>query len=67
MRSMTVRDAAVLDWISIYWFSRAGPAASVRIYYEIVKTGFLGSLPPYISIPTGLSYFPQELIQSPRR
>ncbi|KAJ7282424.1 hypothetical protein C8J57DRAFT_1554332, partial [Mycena rebaudengoi] len=22
-------------WISIYWFSRAGPAASLRIYYEI--------------------------------
>ncbi|KAH9169976.1 Alpha/Beta hydrolase protein [Lactarius sanguifluus] len=26
--------SVVLTWVSIYWFSRAGPAASVRIYYE---------------------------------
>lgn len=24
----------ILTWVSIYWFSTAGPAASVRIYYE---------------------------------
>lgn len=24
----------ILTWVSIYWFSSAGPAASVRIYYE---------------------------------
>ncbi|KAI0080357.1 hypothetical protein K474DRAFT_1682735 [Panus rudis PR-1116 ss-1] len=24
----------ILEWVSIYWFSKAGPAASVRIYYE---------------------------------
>ena len=28
-------DDEVLTWISIYWFSTAGPAASVRIYYEM--------------------------------
>ena len=27
-------DDEILTWISIYWFSRAGPAASLRIYYE---------------------------------
>ena len=27
-------DDEILTWISIYWFSTAGPAASLRIYYE---------------------------------
>ncbi|KAI1502697.1 microsomal epoxide hydrolase [Biscogniauxia marginata] len=27
-------DDEVCTWISIYWFAAAGPAASVRIYYE---------------------------------
>jgi len=27
-------EEEVCTWISIYWFSTAGPAASVRIYYE---------------------------------
>lgn len=30
-------DDEICEWISIYWFSTAGPAASVRIYYEVVK------------------------------
>jgi len=24
----------ILTWVCVYWFSRAGPAASVRLYYE---------------------------------
>ncbi|CAD0088709.1 unnamed protein product, partial [Aureobasidium mustum] len=31
-------DDEILTWISIYWFSRAGPAATVRIYYEATHT-----------------------------
>jgi microsomal epoxide hydrolase len=27
-------DEEILTWVSIYYFSRAGPAASIRIYYE---------------------------------
>lgn len=27
-------DDEVCTWVSIYWFSTAGPAASLRIYYE---------------------------------
>lgn len=27
----------VCEWVSLYWFSRAGPAASVNIYYEMFK------------------------------
>uniref|UniRef100_A0A0W0F6L9 stearoyl-CoA 9-desaturase n=1 Tax=Moniliophthora roreri TaxID=221103 RepID=A0A0W0F6L9_MONRR len=52
----------VLTWISIYWFSRPGPAASVRIYYEYKQAGgrerFLRAEP---LIPLGNSYFPREL------
>ncbi|KXN83140.1 Putative epoxide hydrolase [Leucoagaricus sp. SymC.cos] len=52
-----------LGYISIYWFSRPGPAASVRIYHEFAKAGTAmdGSGPP-IKIPTGYSYFPKELV-----
>ena len=27
----------VLTWVSIYWFSTAGPTAAMRIYYEFVN------------------------------
>ncbi|KAF9476545.1 alpha/beta-hydrolase [Pholiota conissans] len=63
-------DDEVLTWMSIYWFSRAGPAASVRIYYEMTKTfGNLFSATSSISvaIPTGHSYFPKEIVGFPRR
>lgn len=29
-------DKEILTWVSIYYFSTAGPAASVRIYYEAI-------------------------------
>ncbi|KAH8982021.1 Alpha/Beta hydrolase protein [Lactarius akahatsu] len=56
-------DDEVLTWISIYWFSRAGPAASVRIYYEIGDAvfGFPGT-----TVPVGLSFFPKELVRFPK-
>ena len=54
----------VLTWISIYWFSRAGPTASFRIYYE--KT----HAPPVSSgrspIPLGFSIFPGEIVLAPK-
>ncbi|KAF9474184.1 alpha/beta-hydrolase [Pholiota conissans] len=62
-------DDEVLTWISVYWFSRAGPAASLRIYYEMAK--YIGK--PFstatnpVEIPTGHSYFPQEIMGFPRR
>lgn len=31
-------DDEILTWVSIYWFSTAGPAASVRIYYEVTHS-----------------------------
>jgi len=57
-------DDEVLTWVSIYWFSRAGPAASLRIYYECQSA--FEDLDP-INVPVGYSYFPKELVILPRR
>lgn len=62
-------DDEILTWVSIYWFSTAGPAASVRIYYEAVKDTKLGRLRTQQYIPhvkLGLAYFPRELDIVPR-
>jgi hypothetical protein len=51
--------------VSVYWFSRAGPAASLRIYYE-TKEGSEKTLHTVPKIPMGVSYFPKELIRVPK-
>lgn len=57
----------VLTWVSIYWFSRAGPAASIRIYYEMEDLWGPGVIPINIKhVPIGISYFPQEGYLPPR-
>lgn len=33
-------EEEVCTWVSLYWFSRAGPAASLRIYYESSRGPF---------------------------
>ncbi|EIM89732.1 alpha/beta-hydrolase [Stereum hirsutum FP-91666 SS1] len=60
-------DDEVLNWISIYWFSRAGPAASIRIYYEMRGQWAPGVIPINIKhVPIGVSYFPQEMYVPPK-
>lgn len=61
-------DDEILTWVSIYWFSTAGPAASLRIYYEATHTGSAkGSVhrdrtAQYIpKVKLGLCYTPKEL------
>jgi hypothetical protein len=49
--------------MSIYWFSRAGPAASVRIYHEL---NFFDLLLVDVTVPVGASFFPKELGRTPR-
>ncbi|KAF9046358.1 Alpha/Beta hydrolase protein [Panaeolus papilionaceus] len=63
-------DDEVLTWLSIYWFSRAGPAASIRIYYEVVNANpgmQAGRGLDVTTVPMGHSYFPKEAIRLPRR
>ncbi|KAJ6622702.1 Alpha/Beta hydrolase protein [Mycena sp. CBHHK59/15] len=61
-------DDEVLTWVSIYWFSRAGPAASLRIYFEAgnrnIMKAWSGESRP--TIPLGLSHFPQDVLLSPK-
>ncbi|THU85245.1 alpha/beta-hydrolase [Dendrothele bispora CBS 962.96] len=60
-------DDEVLTWISIYAFSRAGPTASLRIYYEQKKSqgNNFGSVTSYSDIPMGISRFPKEIFLAP--
>lgn len=64
----------VCTWVSIYWFSTAGPAASARIYYEHkhsadparpnrMTTKELRSYSPGVKI--GYSHFPMDLMVLP--
>ncbi|KAJ7062254.1 Alpha/Beta hydrolase protein [Mycena amicta] len=60
-------DDEVLTWISSYYFSRAGPAASLRVYYENFQGDGGKSNPTQVpSIPMGYSFFPKELAIAPR-
>lgn len=59
----------ICTWISVYWFSTAGPAANVRIYYEaihnfgkkdnkVTRENVMQWIP---NIKLGLSHFPKDL------
>ena len=72
----------IITWISIYWFSTAGPAASLRIYYEASHAPppdpnpkpkaarqviLRDRLSSHIpTVPLGMSYFPRELRVVPK-
>ncbi|KAI5118328.1 hypothetical protein M0805_006610 [Coniferiporia weirii] len=61
-------DDEILTWVSLYWHSRSGPGASIRIYYELMHTpGFNGTLgpSPVYSVPIGLSQFPKDAFVYP--
>lgn len=63
-------DDELLTWVSIYWFSTAGPESNVRIYYEfahdpdpnveVVRTGWV----PVVKY--GVAHLPKEIIRCPR-
>ena len=62
-------DDEILTWVSIYWFSTAGPAASQRFYYEVahdrleevemIRSG-------YVPVKTGIATFPNEIATFPK-
>jgi pimeloyl-ACP methyl ester carboxylesterase len=62
-------DDEVLEWVSVYLFSAAGPAASARIYYENAHADadFTKRVVwQYNSdVKLGLSYFPKDLVVPP--
>lgn len=60
-------DDEILTWVSIYQFSKAGPAASVQIYYETrhAKNADTKKSMAYISVPLGISSFPRDISPIP--
>ena len=59
----------ILTWVSIYWFSTAGVAANLRIYYEALRDTQYGrnrteKWIPYVKL--GLAFFPKELTVVPK-
>ena len=61
-------DDEILTWISIYWFSTAGPEASVRIYYEAThpetpstQTTQAKSRSWIPNVKLGMAHFPREI------
>ncbi len=65
-------DDEILTWVSIYWFSTAGPAASVRIYHEathpepystVTKSTLRGWIP---HVKLGIAHFPREINVVPK-
>lgn len=65
-------DDEILTWISIYWFSTAGPGASVRLYYESTHDKAAGrgknmwsEMINYQNVKVGLAHFPKDVIVLP--
>ena len=64
-------DDEILTWVSIYQFSRAGPGAAHRIYYEVMHTDpkskcHYNSVREYnAKVPMGLTYNPKDLYVIP--
>jgi pimeloyl-ACP methyl ester carboxylesterase len=65
-------DDEILTWISIYWFSTAGPNAHVRIYYEATHNwtekfpGRERASEWVGGVKLGLAFFPKELSVVPK-
>ncbi len=73
-------DDEILTWISIYQFSRAGPGAAQRIYYEVQHTKKSTQNPGvpgrpftkedtagYIkNVKLGVTFNPKELVLLPK-
>lgn len=60
----------MLTWVSIYWFARAGLAASLRIYYEAACPGDWDLATQRLArggdVKVGVSRFPKDLVVVPR-
>jgi pimeloyl-ACP methyl ester carboxylesterase len=60
-------DDEILTWVSIYYFSKGGIAASVRIYYESrFMQGTIAAQKGPVMPPFGIAHFPVELSSFPR-
>ncbi|KAL3423107.1 epoxide hydrolase 5 [Phlyctema vagabunda] len=63
-------DDEILAWVSLYLFSRAGPVASTRIYYEAVhepgQDSYHRAMRHIPRVKIGLAQFPRDIYVFPR-
>jgi pimeloyl-ACP methyl ester carboxylesterase len=61
-------DEEILTWVSIYWFSTAGPDASVKVYYtmEHSQPNAFAAAQAYIDVPLGISRFSNDVLLLPK-
>lgn len=62
-------DDEILTWVSLYYHSTPGPAASLQIYYEVAHDPHFprDRTETWIpGVPLGLSHFPKELTVVPK-
>ena len=61
-------DDEILTWVSIYYFSEAGPAATSRIYYEVEHSnpGAFLAAQAYVDVPLGIARFSKDLVLLPK-
>ena len=55
----------LLDNIMLYWLNGAG-ASSARLYWESFGKAFSGAPDAGVTLPTGCSIFPKEIVATPR-
>jgi hypothetical protein len=61
-------DDEILTWVSLYWFSTAGPDASAYHYYEALHGSEI-TVPvvqSYINVALGIADFPVEISNAPK-
>lgn len=61
-------DDEVLTWVSIYYFSTAGPAASNSLYYENDhrEPPIFPAVQVYTDVPLGIARLPKDLVLLPK-
>ena len=56
----------LIDNVMFYWLPGTG-ASSARLYWESFGTAFGGGADRQVTLPTGCSIFPKEIVATPRR
>ncbi|KAF1968232.1 alpha/beta-hydrolase [Bimuria novae-zelandiae CBS 107.79] len=62
-------DDEICTWVSVYWFSTPGPAASSRVFYEFENRKPKGAFPAsqaYVEVPLGVARFANDTVLLPR-
>jgi pimeloyl-ACP methyl ester carboxylesterase len=55
----------MLDNVMFYWLTNSG-ASSARLYWESFNRAFGGDVQRTVTLPTGASIFPKEIVATPR-